>query len=341
VKRVASVSLLTLGALAGVVFAVLLAAGSVGAAPPQPAYPAAGAPRSTTVNPSGLIAAGVSVGGTLVGGLTRQEAREVIEQRFARPLTLVLTPQKRMRVTPAELGATADVTKALRTATTVRSQGLFIPLKVEFAPRPLERLLAMIQRDVRRKPVEARLVLRDLKPVLVDGQPGRDLDRLGATRIIAQALRTSTREIVLPLVEKAPPKADAFRTAIVIRRGKNRLNFYVDQKLKRSFAVATGLAEFPTPLGRFEVINRQRNPWWYPPNSAWASGLSPVPPGPGNPLGTRWMGISSPSVGIHGTPDSASIGYSASHGCIRMLIPEVEWLFEQVELGTPVFIVPV
>ena len=65
----------------------------------------------------------------------------------------------------------------------------------------------------------------------------------------------------------------------------------------------------------------------------------PIPPGPGNPLGTRWMGISSPYVGIHGTPDAASIGYSASHGCVRMLIPQVEWLFERVEVGTPVFIV--
>jgi len=65
-----------------------------------------------------------------------------------------------------------------------------------------------------------------------------------------------------------------------------------------------------------------------------------VPPGPGNPLGTRWMGLSVPGVGIHGTPDAASIGYSASHGCIRMRIPDAEWLFEHVSEGTPVFIVP-
>jgi lipoprotein-anchoring transpeptidase ErfK/SrfK len=51
------------------------------------------------------------------------------------------------------------------------------------------------------------------------------------------------------------------------------------------------------------------------------------------------MGISSPYVGIHGTPDSASIGYSASHGCIRMRIPDAEWLFRHVEIGTPVFII--
>jgi lipoprotein-anchoring transpeptidase ErfK/SrfK len=63
-----------------------------------------------------------------------------------------------------------------------------------------------------------------------------------------------------------------------------------------------------------------------------------VPPGPGNPLGTRWMGISAPAVGIHGTPNAASIGYSASHGCVRMRIPDAEWLFQHVAVGTPVLI---
>jgi L,D-transpeptidase ErfK/SrfK len=83
----------------------------------------------------------------------------------------------------------------------------------------------------------------------------------------------------------------------------------------------------------------QMNPWWRPPDSAWARGLKPIPPGPGNPLGTRWMGLSAPGVGIHGTPDAASIGYSASHGCIRMYIPDATWLFDHVQLGTPVLIV--
>ena len=78
-------------------------------------------------------------------------------------------------------------------------------------------------------------------------------------------------------------------------------------------------------------MNKQRNPWWYPPTyDAWAKGLKPVPPGPGNPLGTRWMGLDAPGVGIHGTDAPASIGYSASHGCIRMHVPDAEWLFEHV-----------
>ena len=133
--------------------------------------------------------------------------------------------------------------------------------------------------------------------------------------------------------------ADTIGSAIVIRRGSNQLFFYNSLSLERTFHVATGESRYPTPLGRFEVAVKWRDPWWYPPPSDWAKDAKPIPPGPGNPLGTRWMGLTAPYVGIHGTPDAASIGYSVSHGCIRMLIPEVEWLFEQVDVGTPVFVV--
>jgi lipoprotein-anchoring transpeptidase ErfK/SrfK len=109
---------------------------------------------------------------------------------------------------------------------------------------------------------------------------------------------------------------------------------------RRIFAVATGQRVYPTPLGAFQIVVKWKNPWWYPPNSPWAAGEKPIPPGPSNPLGTRWMGLSAPGVGIHGTNNDASIGYSVSHGCIRMHVPDAEWLFDQVDIGTPVFIVP-
>jgi L,D-transpeptidase ErfK/SrfK len=109
--------------------------------------------------------------------------------------------------------------------------------------------------------------------------------------------------------------------------------------LARVFRVAVGQPSYPTPLGRFWIRTKQKNPWWYPPDRAWAAGASPVPPGPGNPLGTRWMGLSVGGVGIHGTYNSASIGGFASHGCIRMLLHEAEWLYERVRIGTTVFIV--
>ena len=156
---------------------------------------------------------------------------------------------------------------------------------------------------------------------------GRDLERdpMVVAEIAATAIETARASKAMIL--RVNPKDGA-----TLRGAK--------PKLIRTFKIATGRSEYPTPLGKFEVINKQANPWWYPPpGSDWAKDAKPVPPGPGNPLGTRWMGLSSPYVGIHGTPDAASIGYSASHGCIRMLIPQVEWLFTQIELGTPVFIV--
>jgi lipoprotein-anchoring transpeptidase ErfK/SrfK len=146
-------------------------------------------------------------------------------------------------------------------------------------------------------------------------------------------VRVSTQQ----LMPAALPNAKA--PVIVINRGANTLTLYKGVRPWKVFHVATGQYAYPTPRGRFDIIVKQRYPWWYPPNSAWAAGSSPIPPGPGNPLGTRWMGLSAPGVGIHGTPNASSIGYSLSHGCIRMYIPQAEWLFDHVDVGTTVFIV--
>ncbi|MBV8065211.1 MAG: L,D-transpeptidase, partial [Actinobacteria bacterium] len=171
--------------------------------------------------------------------------------------------------------------------------------------------------------------------------PGRAL-QVDATRaLIIAELRSGDRTPIAAPTRTVEPKAAKSEPIIVIHRGSNRLYLWNGTRLVRTFAVATGQAIYPTPLGHFTIVVKEMNPWWYPPTQdAWAKGLKPVPPGPGNPLGTRWMGIDSPGVGIHGTDEPASIGYSESHGCIRMLVPDAEWLFDHVAVGTPVFIVP-
>lgn len=298
--------------------------------------------RKPTVRVPRLITEGVTVGGTLVGGLTVAEARELVRARFERPLALVLSSGRTLRLAPAELGARANFRKALSLAGRVRKPGFVVPLDVAVSPARLSRVLASLGRKANAEPVDAQLRLKGMAPVLVDAKPGRRLKEVVAGRAIRRQLKLHARDpIRLPFEEVRPAvTSSTFRSVIVIQRESKKLHYYVNERLKRTFGVATGQSSYPTPLGRFEIINLQRNPWWYPPSTSdWAQGKEPVPPGPGNPLGTRWMGISSPYVGIHGTPDAASIGYSASHGCIRMLIPEVEWLFERVEIGTPVFIV--
>jgi hypothetical protein len=289
-----------------------------------------------------LIPAGVTVGGTLVGGLTPAEARQIVAKRFARKLRLVVSPELTISVSPADLGAAAQVRVAVDRAAGLRRVNVVVPLQVEIWEARLDTALRRLEKRLRREPVDATIRLRKLSPEIVPSVPGRRLRVDQVRRELRLALRAHRRTPLALSFRELRPKVveDTFTHTIVIRRESRRLFLYTGAKLKRTFRVATGQPSYPTPIGHFEVIVKQRNPWWYPPaGSAWAEGARPVPPGPGNPLGTRWMGISSPYVGIHGTPDAASIGYSASHGCVRMLIPEVEWLFERVEVGTPVFIV--
>ncbi len=136
-----------------------------------------------------------------------------------------------------------------------------------------------------------------------------------------------------------PNTRTAFVGRIVVNLRKFRVSVVRDGKAVVSFPIAYGTAAYPTPTGDYKIVNKQSNPTWTPPpDSSWAKGLGPIPPGRGNPLGTRWMGTSAPYVGIHGTPADSSIGSRASHGCIRMHIRDAEVLYEQVVVGMPVHI---
>ncbi len=95
------------------------------------------------------------------------------------------------------------------------------------------------------------------------------------------------------------------------------------------FSVAVGKESTPSPEGTFTVKSRLANPTYYHKGTV-------VAPGPANPLGTRWMGLSEKGYGIHGTNAPKSIGKAASHGCIRMGQKDLEELFTLVKLGDAV-----
>ena len=296
-------------------------------------------PTTTVPPPPQTIPRGVTIAGVPVGGLTVSQAVAVVRVSFARPLALV-APPRRYSIAPARLGTVAHVFRAVDRARTA-APGTAISLPVTVNNRRLRAYVAKLAKAVDRKPVDSQLYLRNLKPWLSKDRAGARLLQRRAVSAIAAALRANRKRPVR-LRSRAIPAGVTrknFGPVVVIRRGSNRLTLYRGMRVWRVFAVATGQTTYPTPLGRFSVVVKWKNPWWYPPNSPWAQGAKPTPPGPDNPLGTRWMGISSPGVGIHGTPNDGSIGYSVSHGCVRMHIPDAEWLFERVEIGTPVFIV--
>jgi lipoprotein-anchoring transpeptidase ErfK/SrfK len=293
----------------------------------------------TTSTAPQTIAPGVIISGVDVGEMTAADAFTTVTASFARPILLEV-PRHRLAVVPARLGAMAAVRAAVSRALTA-SADTALKLRVILNRKRTSSYLARVAKRFDRKPVDSRLLLRGLRPWVTQQQSGRALRRLRAMDAIFTALVTNTRPALpLQFVELKPAVTrSSIGPVIVIRRGSNRLYLYNGARFRRVFGVATGQSSYPTPLGRWSVVVKWRNPWWYPPSSSWAKGAKPIPPGPGNPLGTRWMGLSASGVGIHGTPDDASIGYSASHGCIRMHIPDAEWLFKHVTIGTTVFIV--
>jgi lipoprotein-anchoring transpeptidase ErfK/SrfK len=295
---------------------------------------------TTTPGPA-LVPPGVTISGIPVGGLAPEEAAFVVQQRFDQGIPLVINGRRRLAPTPYSVGASARVEAAVQRAL-VAAPGEEVPLTVLVDEERLLAYAATVARRFNRNPVDAQVYLRRLRPKIIPERLGIAIHRSQLAGAIHRRLVTMSRARIKVPTRASVPEVTrkTYRNVVLIRRGSNRLELFNYERLRKRFRVATGESVYPTPLGRFSIVVKWRNPWWYPPNSRWAQGLKPVPPGPNNPLGTRWMGLSAPGVGIHGTPNSGSIGYSVSHGCIRMYIPDAEWLFNTVDIGTTVFIVP-
>ena len=133
----------------------------------------------------------------------------------------------------------------------------------------------------------------------------------------------------------APVSNASSKHMIIVNTKKNTLNYYVNYTLVKKFRCATGKASTPTPQRKTTIVNKIKNRPYY---------KTGIPGGdPRNPLGKRWMGLNidgtqGSTYGIHGNNNEKSIGKNVSHGCIRMHNSEVEWLFDQVPLGTVVLI---
>ena len=330
--------LLLLCAFAGVLSATVLAANGPLGLLQTTTGATTTTPPTTTEPPPRQIPPGVKISGVLVEYMTADQAELAVGEAFATPVPVRF--QRRVFALDPNRFAVPQIRRAIAYALAARP-GATVRLPVTLRRERVAAWPATLAKRFDRRPVDSTLRLRKLRPWLSKDRPGRMLDRASVKNAILERLSSHSRR---PVVAKALTLKPAvtrlnFGPIIVIRRESKGLYLYRGMRLWRTFGVATGQSSYPTPIGRWSIVTMARNPWWYPPNSEWARGEKPVPPGPGNPLGTRWMGLSASGVGIHGTPDSASIGYSASHGCIRMHIPSAEWLFNHVDVGTPVFIV--
>lgn len=308
----------------------------------------AAAPTAVAEGPAGgdRIAAGVSIDRVDVSGLTAAEAADRIESELLgvrRSPLAVHFNNRRFAIRPAAVGYRADLDYTLRVAmlygrTKDVGDGVDVRLRQNVNAKRLRQVLRRRAVRHRRPARDARLITSGSRPRVVPSRPGRALKIRGAERVVTRALTTRTRPARWRLPTKAiRPKVPAIPTAVVVDRTTFRLHLLKGKRVQ-TFGIAVGAIGYETPSGRFSIVTKQRNPWWYPPPSPWAQDLSAVPPGPSNPLGTRWMGLTARFIGIHGTPAAGSIGSRASHGCIRMNIADAEYVFDRVEIGTPVVV---
>jgi hypothetical protein len=289
--------------------------------------------------PPVLVQPDVTLAGIPVGGMSNEQAQAAMRPAFAAPIKLVYG-KTHWRLWPSRFGAKVTIEDGVLDALGAPA-GTDVELVPQVDEQEVRSFVDALDKRVSTPPQDAELKdLKGLRPRFTKEHWGVQVLRGLTVKRIVRALQSPlVRRIRVATKPVAPARTVAnFGPVIVIRRGFNELRYYRGAQLMRKFGVATGQAVYPTPTGTFSIVDMQLNPWWLPPDSPWAKGKKPIPPGPGNPLGTRWMGLSAPGVGIHGTPDDASIGYSASHGCIRMHIPDAEWLFHHVKLGTPVVI---
>ncbi len=309
------------------------------------------------------MANGVTVAGVNVGGLDADEARAKVQREVAAPLekpVVVRHANKRFTLSAEDARIQADVggmidealrrsrdgnifSRVLRDATGGEADVRVRP-RVTYSKPAVAELVERVQKGVDRAPRDADISFPSFEQI-----PEKDGVKVRSKRLRASVDAAVTRagDRTLRVPTKATEAevtrdelAEKYPVVLVADRSSFKLRLYRDLKLEKEYTVAVGQVGFDTPAGLYKIENKGVNVPWSVPNSDWAGDLAgTVVPGgaPENPLKARWLGIYA-GAGIHGTDDTASLGSAASHGCIRMSIPDVIELYDKVEVQTPIYI---
>ena len=306
---------------------------------------------------------GITIDGVDVGNMTRAQATSAmagrVGQLLAQPIA-IRAAGRLWSLTRGALGVQVDVASAVDQAFSLTDSRSWVWRVYErLTGRPTATSSISLPDRLSRPTVKAfveRVAAAVAKPaqdaaidlggdgmqVLTQrAHPGRTLDVAAATKVLLAGLRSAAPEVTLPTQPVAPAvmPGDLGKT-ITVDLSTNTLRLYDGLKVEKTYPVATARYGFSTPVGNWKVVAKLDAPAWYnPAPTGWGAGMPLyIPPGPGNPLGLRALGLNSPGIYIHGTPESWSIGTYASHGCIRMLESDAITLFSLVPMGTSVII---
>src|SRR5436305_2763042 len=311
------------------------------------------------------IAKGVSAAGIDIGGMSKSEAEKVLQQRLSAPLSQPLVVRyghRKFTLSAARAHLSTDVAGMVQEAIDKSRGGNFlgrairgvtggsvdenVPPRVNFSSSAVHALVQRVRSKVNRQPQDATVQPGASGINAVPGKFGISIRWRQLTKDVDAALvRPDGNRVVTAESKITKPKvttadlAHKYPTFIVVDRNAHTLRFFKNLKLAHNYPIAVGMQGLETPAGLYHIQDKQVNPAWHVPNSAWAGSLAgrTIPPGPADPIKARWMGFNG-GAGIHGTDETGSLGHNASHGCVRMAIPDVEQLYDQVSVGTPVFV---
>lgn len=301
-----------------------------------------------------------SVAGVDVSGLTRDAARELVLREVAEPLGEPVTVTHEgttFTLAAADLitidvdgmvdeafqpRASAPLVDRVMGRALARPAGVDAPVRVTVDEAGLGAWLDSVASQVETSSVDATVTAKGHEIVVRNSRRGVTLDRQATIDALATALAAGEKQVGLVVAYQEPKVTeDDLGMAIVVDVSERRLYLYDGAELVKKYGVAVGTPSHPTPKGNFKIVQKRYMPTWSNPGSAWAADMpKTIGPGPSNPLGTRALNIDAPGIRIHGTTKDSSIGTAASHGCMRMHRKDIEDLYDRVEVGTPVFIVP-
>jgi len=311
------------------------------------------------------IADGVTVGGVDVGGMNEEEAAAAVRRKLLAPLRTSLVVNfdgQTWKLSGKKLKIRADVDSAVEEAVEDSQEGGFpsrlvryvsggevdeqITPQVAYSQPAINRFVRHVAEEVNREPQNADVEATPDSLEVVAGKDGRKLrDNLLEKKLKAAVLNANAPHKIVAAVHATKPEvtksevAAEYPSYLTLDRATFTLRLWQHLKLAKEYTVAVGMEGLETPEGLYEIQEKEENPVWHVPNSDWAGSLAgqTIPPGPSNPIKARWMAIFE-GAGIHGTEETYSLGHAASHGCVRMAIPDVEELYDLVEVGTPIFI---
>jgi hypothetical protein len=311
------------------------------------------------------IADGVTIGGVDVGGLNEDQATALVRRKLLQPRRHSLRVSfagETWRLPSEKLKIHADLDAAVEQALADSQDGGLpvrlvryvsggqvdegIPADVTYSQRAVNSFVRRVAGEIDREPRDASVEPTADSLEVVAGKNGRKLrDNLLAKDLRAAVLDAGAPHHVIAQVHATLPEvtkqevASKYPSYLTLDRSSFTLRLWKHLKLAKTYTVAVGQEGLETPEGLYAIQEKEENPTWHVPDSAWAGSLagSVVPPGPSNPIKARWMAIYE-GAGIHGTEEVESLGSAASHGCVRMAISDVEELYDQVEVGTPIYI---